>query len=561
VRGRQTFVLDKASRCIHSSAVHRSLSSLLTGSEREPESTLSFATCQADKISQAQQYQMHNLVQGEWQETSKYIELLDPLNGEKFIRVPDTSYDEILPFVQSLQACSKSGLHNPLKNPERYLLYGDVCAKAAYLLKQPQVETFFAQLIQRVSPKSFAQATAEVTVTQKFLENFSGDQVRFLARSFAVPGNHPGQQSTGLRWPYGPVAIITPFNFPLEIPVLQLLGALFMGNKPLLKVDSKVSIVMEQFIRLLHECGMPLTDMDFINSDGPVMNKLLLQAEPKTTLFTGSSKVAEKLAVDLKGRVKLEDAGFDWKILGPDVQNEDYVAWTCDQDAYACSGQKCSAQSILFVHENWAKTCLVEKLKDLASRRKLEDLTVGPVLTVTTKRMLDHIDNLLTIPGARLEFGGKPLQNHTIPEVYGALEPTAVFVPLKEILKDEESFSLVTTEIFGPFQILTEYKHEDIPLVLDACERMHAHLTAAVVSNDLLFLQEILSNTVNGTTYAGIRARTTGAPQNHWFGPAGDPRGAGIGTPEAIKLVWSCHREIIQDIGPILDSWKTPPCS
>lgn len=37
--------------------------------------------------------------------------------------------------------------------------------------------------------------------------------------------------------------------------------------------------MMEQFIRLLHECGMPLTDMDFINSDGPVMNKLLLQVE------------------------------------------------------------------------------------------------------------------------------------------------------------------------------------------------------------------------------------------------------------------------------------------
>lgn len=38
------------------------------------------------------------------------------------------------------------------------------------------------------------------------------------------------------------------------------------------------------------------------------------------TLFTGSSRVAEKLAVDLQGRIKLEDAGFDWKILGPDVQ-------------------------------------------------------------------------------------------------------------------------------------------------------------------------------------------------------------------------------------------------
>ena len=44
-----------------------------------------------------------------------------------------------------------------------------------------------------------------------------------------------------------------------------------------------------------------------------------MQANPRMTLFTGSSKVAEKLAEDLKGRIKLEDAGFDWKILGPDV--------------------------------------------------------------------------------------------------------------------------------------------------------------------------------------------------------------------------------------------------
>lgn len=86
--------------------------------------------------------------------------------------------------------------------------------------------------------------------------------------------------------------------------------------------------------------------------------------------------------------------------------------------------------------------------------------------------------------------------------------------------------------------------------MLAALERMSHHLTAAVVSNDVGFVQRVLASTVNGTTYAGMRARTTGAPQNHWFGPAGDPRGAGIGTPEAIRLVWSCHREIIQDFGP-----------
>ena len=60
-----------------------------------------------------------------------------------------------------------------------------------------------------------------------------------MARSFGVPGDHAGQQSNGHRFPFGPVAIITPFNFPLEIPALQLMGALYMGNKPLLHVDRR----------------------------------------------------------------------------------------------------------------------------------------------------------------------------------------------------------------------------------------------------------------------------------------------------------------------------------
>ncbi|XP_020597260.1 probable aldehyde dehydrogenase [Phalaenopsis equestris] len=520
--------------------------------------SLLFATIAADEISGSHPAEVHNLVQGSWNTSTEWNTILDPLNGEPFIKVAEVPEERLKPFVESLSKCPKYGLHNPLRAQERYLLYGDISTKAAHLLGKPEVSNFFARLIQRVSPKSYKQALGEVFVTQKFLENFCGDQVRFLARSFAVPGNHLGQQSNGYRWPYGSVAIITPFNFPLEIPLLQLMGALYMGNKPVLKVDSKVCIVMEQMIRLLHECGLPMEDMDFINTDGITMNKLLLEAKPRMTLFTGSSRVAEKLAGDLRGRVKLEDAGFDWKILGPDVQEVDYVAWVCDQDAYACSGQKCSAQSILFMHENWASSSLVPQMKELAERRKLEDLTIGPVLTVTTDRMVEHIEKLLEIPGSKLFFGGQPLENHSIPKIYGALKPTAIFIPIDEILKDK-NYELVTTELFGPFQIITQYKQDQLTLVLEACERMHAHLTAAVVSNDPLFLQEVLGKSINGTTYAGIRARTTGAPQNHWFGPAGDPRGAGIGTPEAIKLVWSCHREIIYDIGPVPHQWKIPP--
>lgn len=59
----------------------------------------------------------------------------------------------------------------------RYLLYGDVSFRVAEALRKPEVEGFFARLIQRVAPKSWDQAVAEVKVTRKFYENFSGDQV------------------------------------------------------------------------------------------------------------------------------------------------------------------------------------------------------------------------------------------------------------------------------------------------------------------------------------------------------------------------------------------------
>eukprot|EP00899_Mesostigma_viride_P004918 jgi/Mesvir1/14427/Mv09564-RA.1 len=236
-----------------------------------------FATIDPGALSPSRPGKVENLVAGEWRGTAEYAHVPDPLTGGTFLHVPRTHGTELEPFIRSLSACSKSGLHNPLKKVERYLMYGDVSARAAASMRDEKVADFFARLIQRVSPKSYAQAMGEVKVTRLFLENFSGDQVRFMARSQGVSGDHVGQQSVSYRWPYGPVAVIAPFNFPLEIPALQMMGALYMGNKPLVKCDSKVSTVLEQFVRLLHACGMPKGDADVIHADGPPMNELLMR--------------------------------------------------------------------------------------------------------------------------------------------------------------------------------------------------------------------------------------------------------------------------------------------
>ncbi len=210
------------------------------------------------------------------------------------------------------------------------------------------------------------------------------------------------------------------------------------------------------------------------------------------------------------------------------------------------------------MHKKWAKTDFLELIEKQASKRNLENLTIGPILSWNNEKIKAHIDAVLELDGAKLLFGGEPLpQPHKIPAIYGSYKPTAIFVPFKHF-RSERKFKLLTTELFGPFQIVTQYKDDQIDDLLDILERMSHHLTAAVVSNDPIFTEKILQSTVNGTTYSGLRARTTGAPQNHWFGPCGDPRGAGIGTAEAIKLVWSHHREIVTDIGPISQHWVLP---
>ncbi len=295
---------------------------------------------------------VENLAEGHWHaDAGIRDDIPDPMLGERFVDIPDT--EDMAPFLRGLASCPKSGLHNPLRNTERYVHLGRVCAKSAAMLAEPGVEAFFARLIQRVMPKSWQQCLNEVIVTRVFLENFAGDGVRFLARGFSNPGDRTGQESRGYRWPFGPVVVIAPFNFPLEIPALQAMGALFMGNRPLVKVDSKVCVVFEQFLRMLIHCGLDPADIDLIHCRGERMGELIDNAAERIRLvqFTGSSAVAERVSSSINGRVRIEDAGFDWKIIGPDFDPGwvDYVAWQSDEDAYNAAGQKCSAQSVLFV--------------------------------------------------------------------------------------------------------------------------------------------------------------------------------------------------------------------
>lgn len=484
---------------------------------------------------------VRNLVNGKWKTTENFIKIPNPLNKNETHSVSNTSFSELNEFVNKTfdKRCNRYGLHNPLYNRKRYLEMGNISFNMANKLSNPSIIDKYVEYIRYVVPKAYDQARGEVTITANFFKNFAGDNVRnILARGFTTVGDHDNQDIYNYRFPYGEVAVICPFNFPLEIPALQLMGALFMGNKPTLHCDPKVALVMEEFLQDLIECGLDPNDVNFLNGEPDVINKFLIQNRPELTVFTGSSEVANKLTKDLNGKIKIEDAGFNWKIVGRadqfDVDEKMQIINTAMKDMFDNSGQKCSAQSLMFMHESW---------RNVNVYHGASNIKTYPTLSVSNEQIDKHIDDLLKIGGKDL-FRNQHDKDPLVPEQYGTYKPTLIELPFDRIA---DNFDLVTKEIFAPISIITFYSDDDLSEIIKLTDCMEHRLTCAIVSKDLEFINEFMGKTTNGTTYVGKRARTTGAPQNHFFGPSGDPRAAGIGSVESIINTWSCHRTIVRD--------------
>lgn len=108
----------------------------------------------------------------------------------------------------------------------------------------------------------------------------------------------------------------------------------------------------------------------------------------------------------------------------------------CDQDTYAAGGQKCSKESVLLLHSNLKETNFLTSLQELASKRNVENGTIVPLLSITNEEIKTHIKNILEkVPGSRVLFGGEAVKSKfEVPEKYGLFQPTAVFIPIDQLL-------------------------------------------------------------------------------------------------------------------------------
>ena len=247
--------------------------------------------------------------------------------------------------------------------------------------------------IVREAGKSLANAVSEVREAVDFLRYYAA-QVR------------DGFTNDTHR-PLGPVACISPWNFPLAIFTGQVAAALAAGNPVLAKPAEETPLIAALAVRLLREAGVPPAAVQLLPGDGEIGARLVADPRICGVMFTGSTDVARLIARQLADRLGpdgrpvpliAETGGQNALVVDSSALAEQVVA-DAITSAFDSAGQRCSALRVLCLQEDVADRMLA-MLKGAMAELSVGNpdrlsTDVGPVIGAEARRgILDHVEEM-----------------------------------------------------------------------------------------------------------------------------------------------------------------------
>jgi glyceraldehyde-3-phosphate dehydrogenase (NADP+) len=275
------------------------------------------------------------------------------------------------------------------------------------------------------------------------------------------------------RFPIGPVAAISPFNFPLNLSAHKLAPAIAAGNPIVLKPATKTPLSAMTLGRLLAEAGAPDGAVSVLPMSREVGDRLVTDERFRLLTFTGSSPVgwAMKARAGRK-RVILELGGNAGVIVNGDAD----VAFAAKRVAvggFAFAGQSCIAVQRVYVHDSVFDTFAAELVR-LVEALKVGDpldpsTDVGPMIEEDEAARVDAWVKEAVAAGAKVLTGGRRLA--------GAMYAPTVMANVPSDAK------VCTEEVFAPLVGLWRFsRFED---AIAEVNRSRFGLQAGVFTRDL----------------------------------------------------------------------------
>lgn len=285
------------------------------------------------------------------------------------------------------------------------------------------------------------------------------------------------QASTAGRWgivrrfPLGPIAAITPFNFPINLVAHKVAPAIAAGCTIVLKPAPQTPLAALHLAQIIEQAGWPAGALNVLPLSNEDAGILVSDDRLKLLSFTGSTAVGWALKQNAgKKKVVLELGGNAGVIICADA-NLEYAAERCVIGGFGYAGQSCiSVQRILVEESAYDKflAALVARVQKLKVGNVLDESTdVGPLINEdAAQRVMDWIDQAVR-DGAKIVCGGH--RN-------GAMVTPTVLTNTKPNMR------VNCMEIFGP--VVTVEKFLDYDESLNALNRSEFGLQAGVFTRD-----------------------------------------------------------------------------
>lgn len=460
------------------------------------------------------QRQVRNFIGGEWVAARETMKAINPATGEGIASLPKSSAEEVNQAVAAAKA-ARSWAQVPV------FQRAALCVAIASAIDANRDR--LARTLSLEQGKILKEATGEVT---KAADGFrlASELVKQMGGS-TLPTEDPTKLAMTIRQARGVYGVITPWNFPVNIPVEYLAPGIATGNTIVWVPAPTTSLVAAELMAVIAEAGLPKGVVNLVIGEGATAGDAVVTHPDVVAIgFTGSAATGRRIAERGAGKPLLLELGGNGPVIIFADADLELAADAAAGGAFFNAGQVCAATGRVL-----AEASIADKLGDMLVERAKKHVlgdpfhqgtTMGPLNNAkVAAKVKEHVDDAVA-QGARAAAGGKAR-----PDLGGQFyfEPTILTGVTPQMRVAHE-------ETFGPVVPVIPFKDADeaLAIALDTEYGLSVGIFTRDIARGIEIAKAIPAGIVNinaGSTYWEIHL----------------PFGGGSGTKSGIGRLGGMH--------------------
>jgi acyl-CoA reductase-like NAD-dependent aldehyde dehydrogenase len=434
---------------------------------------------------------LKNFIDGAWEDEPDRMPAINPATGEQIAWLPKSDRACAGRAIAAARRAQGAWAATPVWKR------AELCVAIAGKIDERRDQ--IARTLSMEQGKPLAQATGEVA---KAADGFrlASELVKQLGGQ-TLPAEDASKLVMTLRQPRGVYAVITPWNYPVNIPVEYLAPGIATGNTIVWTPAPTTSMAAVELMRAIESAGLPKGVVNLVIGEGPTVgDEIVSHPDTNGIGFTGSAATGRRIAERGAGKPMLLELGGNGPVLVFEDADLDRAARAAANGAFSNAGQICAATGRILAHHSIVQS-LADKIAKHAETYVLGDplhqgTTMGPLNNAkVAAKVREHVEDAVAA-GATLVTGGK-----SRPDLGSDLffEPTVLTGVKPEMRINRE-------ETFGPVTPILSFQDDEeaMRLALDSEYGLSVGVFTENMNRALRFAEAIPAGIVNindGSTY------------------------------------------------------------